>query len=203
MVLVSLCVSTVASADPSEQPTGEVPSPDAPAPEARTDVALIHALAIMTMMRTTEAAIWPEPFAEGPMFWASRYGEAIRNPPKWDGKADAFEWDGDPWTINVLGHGLFGSELYFRARACDHDAPAALLFATGTSAMWEYVFEGNGVQPSGLDLWFTPLAGLVLGELRHVGWRAAANIDNGVLRSVLRFTLDPLGSIERAAGSPC
>ena len=30
----------------------------------------------------------------------------------------ALEWDGDPWYVNTLGHGLFGSELYLRARMC-------------------------------------------------------------------------------------
>ncbi len=179
----------------------ELPSPE---PEARTDVALVHGLALMTTMRSVEAAIWPEPFADvEPLTWAGRYGDAMRLPPKWDATQPAFSWDGDPWPINVVGHGVFGSELYFRARLCHHEVPSALLFAAGMSATWEYVFEANGVRPSGLDLWYTPLAGLVLGELRHAGWRAASGLPSGPLRGVLTFVLDPLGTIERAVGAPC
>ncbi len=179
----------------------DIPSPDA---EPRTDVVMIHTLAVMTTMRTAEAVIWPLPFADvDPFFWAQSYGAALGQAPKWDSSQRAFEWDGDPWPINVFGHALLGSELYFRARVCRHSIPGALLFATGASAMWEYMFEGNAVRPSGLDLWYTPMAGWVVGELRHAGWRTASRIGNAPLRGVMRFVLDPLGSIERAAGAPC
>jgi hypothetical protein len=179
----------------------ELPSPDG---EPRTDVALIHSLAVMTVMRSAEAVLYPDPFAEvDPVFWAEHYHEAISRRPKWDSTQAPFEWDGDPWPINAIGHPIFGSELYFRARVCHHDVLSSLAFATGTSAIWEYGFEANGVRPSGLDLWFTPLSGAVLGELRHVGWRAADSIGNAPLRGVLRFVLDPLGTLERAVGAPC
>ena len=179
----------------------ELPSPDG---EPRTDVALIHSLALMTVMRSAEAIIYPEPFANvDPEFWAESYREAFGRRPKWDSTLAPFEWDGDPWPINAIGHPIFGSELYFRARVCHHDVLTSLVFATGTSAVWEYVFEANGVRPSGLDLWFTPLSGAVLGELRHVGWRAATAIDNRPLRGIVRFLLDPLGTVERAVGTPC
>lgn len=197
----TLAVVAMATIKTSPALADEIPSPDG---EARTDVVLIHSLALMTTMRTVEAAIWPEPFADvSPVSWAARYGEAVGEPPKWDSHARPFEWDGDPWPINVVGHGIFGSELYLRARLCHHEVPMALLYATGASAMWEYVFEGNGVRPSGFDLWYTPLAGMILGELRHVGWRAAASLANAPLRGVLTFVLDPLGTIERAVGAPC
>lgn len=179
----------------------DIPSPDG---EPRTDVALIHSLALMTVMRSAEAAIYPEPFAElDQAVWAERYRDAVTHLPKWDSHARPFEWDGDPWPINAVGHAIFGSELYFRARACDHGVPGALVFAAGTSAIWDYVFEGNAVRPSGFDLWYTPLAGMVLGELRHWGWRAAERMPRGPLRGAVRFVLDPLGTIERAAGAPC
>lgn len=196
-----LCFFALATLSASPALADEIPSPDG---EPRTDVVLIHSLALMTTMRTAEAAIWPVPFAEvTPASFAAHYGEALSLPPKWDSHARPFEWDGDPWPINVFGHGIFGSELYMRARLCQHEVPAALLYATGASAMWEYVFEGNGVRPSGLDLWYTPLVGMVLGELRYVGWRAASGIGHAPLRGVLTFVLDPLGTIERAVGAPC
>ena len=62
--------------------------------------------------------------------------------------------------------------------------------------------EGNGVQPSGLDLWYTPLMGMALGELRFAAWRAAGEL-GGTGGDVLQFVLDPLGTTERWAGAPC
>lgn len=168
------------------------------------EVAVLHAGALMTTMRVAEAAIWPEPFAESsPYAWGAAYGQALTEPPRWDPSLDAFEWDGDDWKINVLGHGLFGSELYVRARMCRAHLPGAFIFAAASSATWEYVFEGNAVQPSGLDLWFTPVAGMVVGELRFLGWYGAQTIEHPVLRQVLSTAMDPFGELERVIGSPC
>ena len=181
--------------------SAQVPSPDR---EARLDVPVVHAFGLMTVMRTTEAAIWPEPFAETNLYdWAASYGRAILEPPKWDVTARPFEWDGDHWTINVIGHGVFGSELYFRARHCRNGVLTSLLFAGLASATWDYLYEGNRVQPSGLDLWYTPTAGILFGELRHVGWKAAGSIASPFWRGTVRAILDPLGSVERWAGTDC
>ena len=104
---------------------------------------------------------------------------------------------------NVIGHGLFGSELYLRARHCHLGVAGSLLFTSAASATWEYGFEANGVRPSGFDLWFTPLSGLVLGEGRYWAWRAAGSVGQKTLRGVLRAVLDPFGELERAAGTRC
>ena len=61
------------------------------------------------------------------------------------------------------------------------------------------MFEANGVRPSGQDLVYTPLAGIVIGEARYQAWRAAAGIENRTLRTSLRILFDPLGEFERAA----
>lgn len=79
----------------------------------------------------------------------------------------------------------------------------ALAFAASASAVWEYVFEANGVRPSALDLVYTPLSGWVLGEARFWGWQAAGGIGNPTLRGVLRVVLDPFGELSRAMGTPC
>ena len=71
------------------------------------------------------------------------------------------------------------------------------------SPLWEYAIEANGVRPSALDLTFTPIAGLVLGEGRLQGWRAARRMTPGPLRATLSAVLDPLGDLERALGTPC
>ena len=190
---------TSGAIDPDPEVTSEVRDPS-----VYWEVPLVHTFGLMTGMRTFEAIIWPQPFAETePLDWAYHYGEAFTRPPKWDSSQSSFEWDGDPWYVNVIGHGLLGSELYMRSRVCRHDPVASLLFAAGTTAMWDYVFEGNAVRPSGLDLWYTPLAGFLLGEVRYVAWRAASSIGDVRWRVPMTLLLDPFGEIERALGTPC
>jgi hypothetical protein len=178
------------------------PAPDVTPPQLTPPV--LHALGLMTTMRLSEAYLWPQPFAEtAPTTLGRHYHAAYSQPPRWDGARPLFEADGDRWQINVLGHGLFGSELYLRARTCHFRPWQALLFTGLASATWEYGFEANGVRPSALDLVFTPTAGLVLGEARFQGWKAARGLAPGALRTTLTVVLDPLGELERLAGSPC
>lgn len=175
----------------------------APQPSLLTPPVL-HALGLMTAMRASEAYLWPQPFAETDRVQLGlHYHAALSQPPRFDSSRPWFEADGDRWQINVLGHGLFGSELFLRARACHMPIWQALLFTGLASATWEYGFEANGVRPSALDLTFTPLAGLVLGETRFQSWRAARRMNPGLLRTTLSALLDPLGDAERALGSPC
>ena len=165
---------------------------------------VLHSLALMMAMRLSEAYLWPQPFAETrPAVLGLHYHAAYSKRPRWDSSLPLFEADGDRWQINVVGHGLFGSELYLRARTCHFRPWQALLFTGLASATWEYGFEANGVRPSALDLTFTPIAGLVLGEARFQGWQAARGLSAGALRTALSVVLDPLGDLERFAGSPC
>jgi hypothetical protein len=167
-------------------------------------VPTLHALGLMTGMRLTEAYLWPEPFAEtNRAELGLHYHQAFTRWPRWDRGRPLFEADGDRWQINVLGHGAFGSELYLRARVCRFSMWQALLFTGLASASWEFGFEANGVRPSALDLTFTPLSGLVLGEARYQGWRATRGLQPGALRGAHRAVLDPFGELERALGTPC
>jgi len=162
-----------------------------------------HALGLMTTMRLTEAWLWPEPFARvSGSFWRSNYRAAFTKWPKFDPDAAAFRWDGDSAPLNLVGHGLFGSEVYLRARSCRFSWLGALAFTTAASTVWEYGFEANGVRPSAQDLVYTPLAGLVLGEGRFQLVRGLRH-QRGGLADVLRWVVDPFGELERAAGSPC
>lgn len=164
----------------------------------------LHALGLMSVMRASEAYLWPEPFAETDRVTLGyHYQQAFSRPPLWDSSRPLFEADGDRWQINVLGHGLFGSELYLRARSCRFAPWQALLFAGAASATWEYGFEANGVRPSALDLTFTPLAGLLLGEARYQGLQTAHRLPPGPLRSALSALVDPFGQLERALGAGC
>ncbi len=211
----STAAAQAADTEPATQTDATLPG--AGAPEADGDagaaeaeladswsVPIVHGLGLMTVMRVTEAVIWPEPFADlNPGRVGERYEAAFTQPPKWDGSARAFEWDGDPWWLNAGGHALFGSELYLRSRICRRNVLEALLLTTAGSTLWEYGFEANGVRPSGLDLWYTPLSGLVLGELRYQGFRAARRLGAPGWRGVFTTVLDPLGQLERALGTPC
>lgn len=167
-------------------------------------VPIAHSVGLMTSMRVGAALIWPEPFADTrPAFWAESYERAYTLPPKWDSSQSWFEWDGDPWYVNAVGHGLFGSEVYLRARTCKKTVLESLLLTTAASTLWEYGFEANAVRPSALDLAYTPVAGLVLGEARYQLLLAARRLDAGTARGVLSAVFDPFGEIERALGTPC
>jgi hypothetical protein len=181
---------------------GQEASPAAREPAESWLVPSLHALGLMTVMRSSEAYLWPEPFANVTRF-GYHYGQAFSRPPLWDGSRPLFEADGDRWQINVIGHGLFGSELYLRARACRKPLWQALLFTGAASTLWEYGFEANGVRPSGLDLVYTPAAGLLLGEGRFQLLEVARRMAPGTGRTVLRAVMDPLGELERLLGTPC
>jgi hypothetical protein len=173
-------------------------------PRLNLEVPLAHTGALLFGLRASEAVLWPTPFAQvNSRAWWRHYREALTRPPLFDPDARAFEWDNDRWTLNVVGHGLLGSELYYRPRRCGVSPLGALAFAAGASLAWEYAFEGNGVRPSALDLVYTPLAGMLLGEGRYWGYTAAGAIGNGPLRSVVRILLDPFGQFERVLGAVC
>lgn len=204
LVLVLAQAAAIPTESAPAEPAPPEPAPAVAASEPRPElvVPLAHAVALMTVMRLGEAIIWPDPFARTQHF-AAHYEEAFTEPPIFDSSKPAFEWDGDPWYVNTIGHGLFGSELYLRARMCHLHWYGALVFAAASSTAWEYAFEGSGVRPSALDLVWTPLAGGALGEGRYVAWQAAAGIRAAGLRSVVRAVIDPFGEMERALGTSC
>jgi hypothetical protein len=204
--IAALIVATALLAAPAhadDAPPGDATSPaEVSQPKPLWTPPVLHAAGLFTVMRLSEAVIWPEPFAriEADYWWES-YEAAYTEPPKFDPDLPAFEWDGDPWTVNVIGHGLLGSELYLRARSCHFGWAGSLAFAAGGSAVWEYVFEANGVRPSAQDLVYTPLIGIALGEARFAAVRALHGSRGA--GAVLRVVLDPFGEAERALGSRC
>ena len=105
--------------------------------------------------------------------------------------------------MNAVGHGLFGSELYLRARTCKKNVIESLLLTTLASTVWEYGFEASGVRPSALDLGYTPLAGLAFGEARYLGWSLGSALENRTWRTVVTSVFDPFGELERAFGTRC
>ncbi len=199
LTLAALADAAAAGTTPPTEPPASAPAPDQ---RPMLAVPIVHSLALMSVMRVGESFLYPDPFSRTQYFGA-HYEEAFTRPPLFDGSRRAFEWDGDPWTINVLGHGLFGSELYLRARTCHLPWYGSLAFAAAASALWEYGFEANGVRPSALDLVYTPVAGMALGEGRYLVWRAATRVASPALRQIVRAAVDPFGEVERAFGAGC
>lgn len=180
------------------------PQPDDAAPTPSWLVPVGHGAGLFVTLRLTEAYLYPDPFADTRLdSWLHHYEEAFTRPPKFDADAPFFEWDGDPWYINAVGHAAMGSELYLRARTCGHGVLPSVLFTAGSSVVWDYAFEGNGVRPSALDLVYTPVSGLAFGEFRYFLWTQGGHIDSSLLRGVVRGIADPFGELERWAGTPC
>src|SRR5688572_11299616 len=118
------------------EPIGSTPAAE-PTALGRWGTTISHHHGLMLGMRLTEVWLWPEPFAETrPRILRRRYAEAFGNPPKWDSRAPTFQWDGDRWFINVIGHAGFGSELYLGARRCNFQPLEALALTAVSSAVW-------------------------------------------------------------------
>lgn len=193
-VLLALVLATVA---------GNVDAPSAADPGTR--VVAAHAGGLLLGMRLGAAVLWPQDYGPRALGDAPAHlREAVSRPPVFRRDRSLLESDGDPWAVNVIGHGLFGSEIYLRSRQCGGAPLTALAWTAGASVAWEYAVEGSAKRPSAIDLVWTPvIGGLVLGELRFRAYRALRSDDPGVLRRIARGLLDPLGSLERAAGARC
>lgn len=172
---------------------------------AERRIVALHTAGVLLGMRTGAALLWPRDYGPAALRDApSHLRDAFSQPPVFRTDRSLLESDGDPWTINVFGHGLFGSEIYLRSRQCGGGALEAFAWTAGATVAWEYALEATAKRPSAIDLAWTPLVGgLVLGELRFVGYRALAGPDAGLFRRIMRAIVDPLGSLERAAGTRC
>src|SRR5688572_31568070 len=99
----AVALSFLAIAAPAGQaPASEVEQP-VEEPKPNFVVPILHNTGLMVVMRTTEAVIWPEPFARTEHFgW--HYEEAYTKAPVFESWRRPFSWDGDPWYINTIGH---------------------------------------------------------------------------------------------------
>ena len=198
-----LLIAVAATAPPAALPSSRPAATDTWTGDRR--IVALHTAAVLIGMRLGAAALWPADYGPAALGSApSHLREAITQPPLLRTDRSLLQSDGDPWTINVFGHGLFGSEIYLRSRQCGGGALEAFAWTAGATIAWEYALEGTAKRPSAIDLAWTPLVGgLVFGELRFLGYRALAGPDPGLLRRVVRVILDPLGSVERAGGTRC
>ncbi|WP_428265959.1 DUF3943 domain-containing protein [Haliangium sp.] len=101
--------------------------------------------------------------------------------------------DGDNWTTNVIGHGLQGSEIHLRMRKAGYSVPLSLLAGVIHSTAWEYFVEGWNETPSLWDLLYTPVGGLVMGEMRyHLSESLADQAEDDYFARGLVFAIDPI-----------
>lgn len=172
------------------------------APAQCTESWLVPALRIATVefgMHAGMLLIWRDSFDISDVDGNSaQFARSWTTRPKFEPTSNLFASDGDWWYFNLIGHGLFGSEAYLAARDWGHGPMAAFLFSAAASLVWEYLIEGWYKQPSAIDLFWTPMAGTLLGELRHQGYLAAKRrIHHRAWRTAALILLDPLGELER------
>jgi hypothetical protein len=165
----------------------------------RVSVPLAHIGLLEIGMVAVATATWPE----GYNLLAVRRNtvqlkESWTRPPEFHFTGNLFTSDNDWWYFNVFAHGLFGSEAYLSARVWGHGPGVSGLLAVFASFSWEYLVEAWYKRPSAIDLFWTPLSGILLGELRFRTYLAVTRrVSSPALRKALQILLDPLGSFER------
>lgn len=137
---------------------------------------------------TPSLAKFESNFERAPAFAPEEYGGG--------GLLGIAQSDGDPWTINVLGHGVQGSEFVLRMRREGFSPWQAALGGVLHSTLWEYGVEGWHETPSAWDLAWTPLAGAVLGELRHRVSSFAQQRDGHLGWRLVACASDPVGELD-------
>ena len=191
IVLFLLALSgSVSRADPA--PRAEPP------PSPRWLVPSLHCAGIELAARISLSLIWPDTFDLTRVHrnWAS-FKSSWSSAPELDPRERFFEWDHDPWALNLIGHGLMGSEFYLRHRQGHHPFWLALLMTAAWTVTWEYFIESWHKHPSGIDLLWTPLGGLLIGEGRYRLYLLIRNRRPSRGRTVLLYLVDPLGQLER------
>ena len=116
-----------------------------------------------------------------------------------EGFRRAPEWDNDEWYWNFVGHPLWGSETFLRARSQNFTFFESFLFSTAASVVWEYGMENWASHPSQQDLLFTSTIGSLIGELRYLILNSLAPFDTPKAKT-LRYLVDPLQTTTRIVG---
>jgi hypothetical protein len=187
----------LAATDPALPPSTVV-APLPPPAETSWMVPVAHSLGLLAGMRLTLSLAWPQAYDPFPLGRSGhQFAQAYNRGPEFRSDRWLLESDGDPWAINVIGHGLFGAEIYGRVRQCGGGVLSSLAFAAGTSAVWEYGIESFSKRPSGVDLVATPVIGAVLGEARYQAQRWLRRQPRGFWRRFGEIVVDPLGEAER------
>lgn len=105
-----------------------------------------------------------------------------------------YRWDEDRFFFNYIAHPLTGSESYLRARMRGFTPMESFLFSFCSSAVWEYLVEGWVEPVSVEDVFITPVAGSMLGELRFQG-KLWLKKQNHILADIGAVAIDPIQSL--------
>jgi hypothetical protein len=206
--LIAAVVAWLATAQPAAPATAPANTLVAPLPAPATTtwtVPLVHTAGLLTGMRLALSVAWPDAYDPLPLHRSGQqFARAYQQPPEFRRDRPLLESDGDPWAINVIGHGLFGAEIYGRVRQCGGQPWQAFAFAAGASAVWEYGIESFNKRPSAIDLVATPVIGAALGEGRVQAQRWLRRRPRGFWRRLGEIVVDPLGEGERGwLGTRC
>jgi hypothetical protein len=113
--------------------------------------------------------------------------------------SNGWEWDGDRFGVNFIGHPYSGTLSYNAGRANGYNFYQSFVFAFGGSLMWEYL--GENTRPSYNDIINTPVNGAFLGEVLY---RLSSNIlddrtrgRNRVFREIAAGLIDPMRGFNR------
>jgi hypothetical protein len=161
-------------------------------------VPTVHSAGLVFTMRYVCSLRWPETYniQRAGRNW-NTFKTSWSESPTFDTGEAFFEWDYDPWTINLVGHGLMGSEFYLRHRQARHPWWLALAMTTAWTVVWEYLVEGWHKHPSGIDLAWSPVGGGLIGEGRYRLVRLIQRLRPSVGRRILLYVVDPFGQLER------
>ena len=203
IALVGLWLAAAASVPPAPPPATLTTIPEPPG--TSWTVPLVHTVGLLAGMRLSLSVLWPEPYDLSPWSRSThQFRQAYSRPPELRTDRWLLESDGDPWAINVIGHGLFGAEVYGRVRQCGGPAWQAVAFTAATSVVWEYGIESFNKRPSAIDLVATPVIGAALGEARYRAQRWLRKRERGFWRRLGEIVVDPLGEGERVVlGTRC
>ncbi len=193
-----LTLQGVAAADPP--PSTGAPQDDAEEGAPSWALPVAHNVGMLLLVRAGCSALWPDHFDITEVSENARiFNRSWSEPPTFDLDQAPFEWDHDPWTINVIGHGLMWSETYLVYRRSGYAWWHSLLMTTAWSFAWEYLVEAWHKHPSGIDLLWSPVAGGLLGEGRYQLLRRIKRMDRSAGRHILLYLIDPIGQLERDA----
>ena len=183
--MVLVCSTPTEAREPEDQqPQWVVPS--------------LHSAGLLLAMRLTCSAQWPETYnIRRHERNRDTFKRSWSSAPTFDRSEGFFEWDHDPWTINLLGHGAMGSEIHLRHRQAHHPLWLALAMTVAWTLVWEYGVEGWHKHPSGIDLLWSPLGGGLLGEGRFWLHRRIHRMPPSTGRHLLLYLVDPFGQLER------
>ena len=158
----------------------------------------LHSATVVFGARVSLSVLWPDAYDVCPAGrnWEN-FKSAWSSGAEWDNREGFFEWDHDPWAINLVGHGFMGSEFYLRHRQHRHEWWVSLGMTLVWTFAWEYLLESWHKQPSGIDMLWTPVGGALIGEGRYWLYREVLGMEEGSLRHVLLYLIDPIGQAER------